>query len=458
VDPLLEELIADGILDVASATWARRHQAEHGGAIDVALLELELIDEEGLLRALARCHRTKAAAPSDLENIAPELAKRLPQGFSKSFSLCPVRLVGKDMVALVARPLAAAAKQELRELFGLQVRELICSPHHLAVAAEKVYGVPLVDRNRELEQRLARKRGGPPLERVVSNLARASSFAGAVEELLQFANRLVDFPCLLVSQNGKLRVAVARRGGATAPLSVPLPGAASSLGPAFLHNGYFFGPPAGSDADREFYAALGRELPRCAFVAPVPRARTKATFLYADNRDRGIATRWVAELTLLVGRLGHKSGERPTELAAEAVAAPLSVSTPATPARAQLSSEERSVLERLRVAAAEASMGLVPFVEDLLQRSRVSGAAREPPAGVLMDEMKLLFEKLATDIPAHLARGMQAAFRDMGTTQASEPARVAAAVPAVTLVQTPAAPKETASYQSRRQKTARVKL
>jgi hypothetical protein len=457
VDPLLEELIADGILDVASATWARRHQAEHGGAVDVALLELELIDEEGLLRALARCHRTKAAAPSDLENVPPELAKRLPQGFSKSFSLCPVRLVGKDMVALVARPLAAASKQELHELFGLQVRELICSAHHLAVATEKVYGVPLVDRNRKLEQRLARKRGAPPLERVVSNLGRAASFAAAVEELLEFANRLVDFPCLLVSQNGKLRVAVARRGEATAPASVPLPGAASSLAPAFLHNGYFFGPPAGSDADRQFYAALGRELPRCAFVAPVPRARTKATFLYADNCDRGIAARWVAELTLLVGRLGHKSAERPTELAAEAAAAPPIVAA-AAPAQAQLSSEERGVLERLRVAAAEAKMELVPFVEDLLRRPPVSAAVREPAAGVLMDEMKLLFEKLATDIPAHLARGMQAAFRDMGTPQASAPARAAAAVPAVTLVQTPAAPKETASYQSRRQKTARVKL
>jgi len=463
VDPLLEELIVDGIVDIASATWARQHQAERGGTIDVALLELELIDEDGLLRALGRCHRTKAAAPHDFENIAPELAKRLPQGFSKSFSLCPVRLVGKDMFALVARPLGAASKQELHDLFGLQVRELVCSAHHLAVATDRVYGVPLADRHRELEQRLARKRAAPPLERVISSLARAGNFAAAVEELLDFASRLVDFPCLLVSQNGKLRVAVARRGGATAPASVPLPGAASSLGPAILHNGYFLGPPSGSEADRDFYAALGRELPRCTFIAPVPRARTKATFLYADNRDRGIAARWVAELTLLVGRLGHKSAERPTEVAAAEPLlapppAPPIAATPAAAAPAPLPSEERVVLERLRVAAAEAGMELAAFVEDLLRRARVSAAAREPAAGV-MDEMKLLFEKLATDIPAHLARGMQAAFRDMGATQAAAPARVPApAAPTVTLVQTPAAPKETASYQSRRQKTARVKL
>ena len=450
---LLEELVADGILDAISASWATQRQAEQGGAIDTALLELEVIDEDGLLRGLQSCHRMKVARPSDLENLGTDLAKRLPPGFSKSFFLCPVRLAGNELVAFVQRPLAESSKQELQDLFGLKVRELLAPEHYLAVATSEVYGAPLAERHRKLRSRLAKKHGAPALDRVITNLANAPSFAAAVAELLDFATRLVDYPCLLVSQASDLRVAAARRAGLTAPASVPFPGSGSSFGPAIAHGGYFLGPLVGSPGDRQFYDALGRPLPRCAFVAPVPRARAKSTYLYADNGERGIAARWIAELTVLIGRLGQKSGERRKE--------PTQESPPPAPAQAPVAanSDEERVLGRLRVAAAEAQMDLPAFVEELL-RQRDTSPRREPAASALIDEAKIFFEKLAADIPAHLARGMQAALRDMGAPRsgASAPLPVATPAASVELVQKPAARSEPVSYAARRQKAPRLKL
>lgn len=173
--------------------------------------------------------------------------------------------------------------------------------------------------------------------------------------------------------------------------------------------------------------------------------------LYADNGARGIAARWVAELSVLAGRLGHR-----TATAASGEPTATDNDTGAT-----LDASEQAALERLRAAADDAGMELLPFVDKLLAEH--ASPAPPDPATALAGEVKGLFEKLATDIPAHLARGMEAAFRDLAPRLAAPPAAAAGASRArpaasVEIVQKPAAPREVKSYASRRQKTRRVKL
>jgi hypothetical protein len=290
-------------------------------------------------------------------------------------------------------------------------------------------------------------------------MGRAPSFAAAVDELLDFATRLVDFPCLFVSQGRELRVATARRAGLSAPACIPLPATGSSFEPAMTHGGYFFGPLVGNDADRRFYESLGRDVPRCALVAPVPRARTKRTFFYADNAERGIAARWVAELIVLVGRLGplRKPEQTATGKLHENRIAPQAGLT--SVAAVAPNADDQRVLARLRAAAVEAEMDLAAFVDELLRR-REASSRHEPAASALIDEAKVFFERLAADIPAHLARGMQAALRDMAGSRngPSAPLTVAPTAGGVELVQTPTARTEPASYSARRQKAPRLKL
>lgn len=130
-----------------------------------------------------------------------------------------------------------------------------------------------------------------------------------------------------------------------------------------------------------------------------------------------------------------------------------------------ISDEELLVLDRLRDAASAASMDLGSFVEALLAPTPPKASA-EPPAAALAGDVKDLFEKLATDIPAQLARGMEAAFRDLapriGGAPAAAPAVAAAPRPSaaasVDLVVKEAGPREVPSYRSRRRKSKRVKL
>ena len=106
-------------------------------------------------------------------------------------------------------------------------------------------------------------------------------------------------------------------------------------------------------------------------------------------------------------------------------------------------------------------MTLDLLVDELLKERKVRPAQRDTAA--LVGEVKELFEKLATDIPTQMARGMETAFRDLAPRIASAPPPAAAygvqrPVANVGLVRKDSGPREVPSYRSRRRKTKRVKL
>jgi len=340
----------------------------------------------------------------------------------------------------------------------------VAPTHYVALARSKVYGSVLEARARQLEARLERRRRAPDLADVASRMADAGTISAAMQHLLELGDALIEHCCFLVQRDDGLHVI---RAGATAPELVAAPEPACTLWPALSYGGYFVGNVAGTDADRRFFAALGRAVPKKVILAPAPTARAGRLVFYADNGPRGIATRWIAELTVLVGRLGRGAAD-PKELR-DAGFAPLRpgprrlASVRSRPLVERTSAEERRVLDRLRRAAAEAGLELEPFVESVLGSTRPA-PEKEDSTSALVGEMKGLFERLATDIPAHLARGMEVAFRDIAPRLANGAApqstnegrpRVSASVE---LVAVEAGPREVGSYASRRQKTARLKL
>jgi hypothetical protein len=506
MDPLLEELKARGLLDAAMADWARAHQAEHEMTLDSALLDLDLVDEEGLLLALESCSGLPAAGFADLLRLDPEVGMCLPRGFSRSFEMCPLRLSGNELVALVEDPLPEESVQELRDLFGLEVTQLVSTAHYLALARERVFDSPIDERTQKLEARLARRRRATDVRVVLENVAGADTLASAIAEALDFAGSLLDFSCFLVRRDDGLRVAAVRGGGHGTGMVLAPPEPGSSLEAAIQHGGYFLGPLSGSEEDQRFCQSLGRSSPRRVFVAPVPVVEGRPVVFYADNGPRGIAARWVAELTVLMARLGQRAGdwEEQSRSTAAAVDIPLvprpfpqitaedeadeeqeveepeeaeaedaepeagepeapepAASEQAQPEEPGLTAAERAVLDRLREAATEAGVSLDAFVDDRL------GERPAPPAeettAALVGEVRGLFEKLATDIPTQLARGMETAFRDMVPrlstgAPAGAPQQRPSAAASVDLVQKEAGPREVASYRSRRRKTKRKKL
>ncbi|MBI5538282.1 MAG: hypothetical protein HY898_36505 [Deltaproteobacteria bacterium] len=518
---LLDVLISEGEIDKAAAEWVRGHLASNGGTVDTALLELDLIDEEGLMRGLEACFGIPAAWPSDIGEATQDIARLVPAEALQP-GLCPYRLRSNELTLLVKEPLADDRVDELQRL-GLQPLQRIAPAHTVECARTRLLGAPLDARTEHLEERLSRRRNAD-VRGVVAAISKATSFAAASAEVLDYASRFVEFCCFLLAGKTELRVGAARGGNVRAGAVMPVPDPGCALAAAVRYGGYFVGPLGGSEADEAFYAALSMPMARWALVAPVPITTGQTLVFYADNGPRGMASRWVAELTLLAARAGQQEGRMsssrgrasggkartpPTSqlalpLGSESAAGPRATpedATPVAPGTAEpgpanepipaqaapapraepvvtggLAPGEYIAIGRLRAAAASEGVTVEALVDSLL-KDRVPPPAAEPSAA-LVGEVRGLFEMLAVNLPTQLAKGIEAAFRDivprLGTpagapmpVRRSVPPPPASAVPmpaipppaqTVALEPRPQAAKEVPSYADRRSRANRVKL
>jgi hypothetical protein len=473
MDPLGKKLTESGAVDVAMVHFAEAHAARERVPLDTALLELDLIDEDDLLRALAEHHGRPPAAFDVLDRVRPEVGEKLPLGFSQTFRMCPVALEGSRLAALVAAPLAAESVQELRDLFGLEPRQFVAPAHYIELARSRVYGEEPPSRTRRLELRLARRRKADDVRTVIERLAQAPSFATAAGDVLSFALTRLEFACLLSARDDGLKVVANLASKPELGALLPTPAVSCSVHAAIAHGGYFFGPLLGNQADEELFESLDRSVPRWAFVAPVTTSRGTAAVLLAENGERGIAQRWGAEIALLLARLAqrasrqlHPSGDDQPQ---ERVAAPTESDDPEV---VRLDAENR-VLERLRRAAAADDLPLEDFVEKLLLAhatqpdvpvERQPEPAKEKPSpadeatNALVGEVRGLFEKLATDIPADLVPRIAASAPTAQPPAAPAPPAPSPAAAVGLEIKAPSGPREVADYRSKRRKAARVKM
>lgn len=577
IDPLLKELSSSGLLDAATVGWARAYQARRKTSLDTALLSLDLIEEDQLLGSLELCYAMAGASRQDLLTTDPAAAQALPLKAARSFGLAPIRQEGSTLVALVAEPLETASVDRLRDLYDVHVQQLIAPAHYVAIAWQSVYGAETDRATEMLEERLRRRYELGDVREVLGRLTHAASLHEAVEEVLQAAGVRLSFCAFIVHEGDSMRLAAYSGKAGRARELLPKPELASALGAAIAHGGYFFGPLQGALPETAFYERLGRPLPRWAYVAPVPAA--PGVIFYGDNAKRGIPQRWIAELTLLVARVGQHPGnwQRPfpnpeirweplparqtssptsdastmrsggseqttSAPAASRIAASSSASAqkpsgeggaleaalaaleafsgersperPATTAQTTASSAgpspsaaspdsppssppvpsaapdrsddsniigsaipgltkgESQALIQLRAAAEEEGLTVAAFVDQLLSHRKAVGmaTAKKEDSPAIAGEVKGLFEKLATDIPAHFARGMEAAFRDLvpriapasgvgaAPVAASPRPSAASAAADIEIVMTEAKPREVEDYRARRRKSKRIKL
>lgn len=510
---MLAELTRRGAVDVPTADRVRAELSGRGGALDTILLELDVVDEANLLQVMSECHGIPASDPADLEELDLELAERVPHDVSAALSMCPIRLHAYGVLVWLAAPLSSSQLEELRCLTGLEVHQRVAPAHHLAAARAKLYGVAADERLEALRLALGRRRSALDAGATMSAIEDAGSLSEATYAAAAFISQRLEVGCFLVAAEDGLRVLGARGPCAPDGSWLAIPSGDCEFGPALRFGGYFLGEVLDVEANRRFFASLRRGVARWVFVAPLPNPGGPSVVFFGENGQGPISTRCAAELSLVLARLAQRGGdwesvtvdeeeplpgrslgtgpdtdlsrrdeppvsdsppalaveapaprnERALEVAPEASTEPVAPTTP-TRAGPPVSDEELEVLGRLREAATLAGMGLTPFVDGLLVPSSARPAEVPAPSAALAGDVKDLFERLATDIPAQLARGMEAAFRDLAPRIGRRPSAPApkppsaSAAASVELVVTQAGPREVPSYRSRRAKTKRVKL
>src|SRR5215207_6598543 len=141
-----ELLVAARLLDQEQIDRALRAQVLWGGRLGTNLIELGMLDLDGISRALGRQHGVPAALARHFDKADGELQERLDAELAKQWSVVPLLHVGpnKKIAIAVLDPLPAAALDELAAAF-------LCTPDQILVSIaaemrvryhlERVYGV-----------------------------------------------------------------------------------------------------------------------------------------------------------------------------------------------------------------------------------------------------------------------------------------------------------------------------
>jgi HEAT repeat protein len=177
-DALERLLVEEGLVSGEDLERARARQAEVGGALDTALLELGLAEEPDLIDVLGRAAGLPPAPTSGFLDPDPRARRAFPSKVAERHGLVPFGLDGRELLLAVSYPVDPGLLEEVSFMLSLHARPHVAPEWRVRALIERLYGTPMPERLRVLAARLS---AGPARgERA------ASSRPGGAEEDLAF--------------------------------------------------------------------------------------------------------------------------------------------------------------------------------------------------------------------------------------------------------------------------------
>jgi type IV pilus assembly protein PilB len=137
--PLGQMLVNDGILTQEQLAEALARQRTSKERIGQILIEMTVLDEETLLKYLAKQFRKEPIARDELESLDLEVVRLVPQDVARQHRVIAVeRHAGKVIIA-TADPLNVVALDDLRRATGLEVDFKIGSGQAIQEAVDRMY-------------------------------------------------------------------------------------------------------------------------------------------------------------------------------------------------------------------------------------------------------------------------------------------------------------------------------
>jgi general secretion pathway protein E len=137
--PLGEILVATEGLAQEKLEEALAQQVERGGRLGEVLVSMKLLTEEQVLRALAQQLDLPFSAKLSLDEITPELIRRMPINFAKQNKLIPLREEDGVLIVAISDPLDTATLDEARMLLERPVVAHLAPAQAILDAINQVY-------------------------------------------------------------------------------------------------------------------------------------------------------------------------------------------------------------------------------------------------------------------------------------------------------------------------------
>jgi hypothetical protein len=134
-------LLQQGIITQSELEEALKYQVIFGGKLGTNLIEMGVLEEEDITRALSRKFNIPAVDLEQIMHVAPATIAAIPSDLAGKYRVLPLVLDGRRLTLAMADPADLKAVDEIAFRTGLIVRPQVVAEVRLVLALEKYYGI-----------------------------------------------------------------------------------------------------------------------------------------------------------------------------------------------------------------------------------------------------------------------------------------------------------------------------
>jgi hypothetical protein len=134
-------LLHQGLITQAELEEALKYQVIFGGKLGTNLIEMGVLEEEDITRALSKKFKVPAVDREQIMHVPPEAIAVIPAKLAGKYRVVPLWLEGRRLTLAMADPADLKAVDEIAFRTGLIIRPQVVAEVRLVLALEKYYGI-----------------------------------------------------------------------------------------------------------------------------------------------------------------------------------------------------------------------------------------------------------------------------------------------------------------------------
>lgn len=163
-------LLQQGLITTAQLDEALKYQVIFGGKLGTNLIEMGIVEEEDIAKALGQQYRVPTADVDDIMNVSPQVLALLPRELIEQHGVLPVKLEGRRLTLLMPDPTNLHLIDDLSFRTGLIIKPVVAAEIRLVLALEKHYNINRDRRYVHVTKKIATKRPAPQPEAIAPPL------------------------------------------------------------------------------------------------------------------------------------------------------------------------------------------------------------------------------------------------------------------------------------------------
>lgn len=154
-------LLQKGLVTTAQLDEALKYQVIFGGKLGTNLIEMGILEEDDIARALSQQYRVPTPTADEVMNVDPQVLALLPRELIEQHSVVPLKLEGRRLTLLMPDPANFNLIDDLSFRTGLIIKPVVAAEVRLILALEKHYNIGRDRRYIHVTKKIVTKRPAP---------------------------------------------------------------------------------------------------------------------------------------------------------------------------------------------------------------------------------------------------------------------------------------------------------